>query len=163
MVSLPYYQDSSLFSFEWYHNLSMHKSTQATAGSPSRTTRGKHMAGTGRLEGPTACRRPTRPMKSRPVWIPDQQDTRQSLGESSESCLGMVREIFWCSSAAAACNCLSFIVELWILHVAFSSRTKPRTLQLLNFPWSPAKFHKASRNVLSFSTVFWKLTRFYDN
>ncbi len=26
------------------------------------------MAGTGRLEGSTACRRPARPRKSRPVW-----------------------------------------------------------------------------------------------
>ncbi len=116
MISLPSYQDSSLFSFEWYHNISMHKNTQATAGSPGRPSLGKHMAGTGRLEGSTACRRPTRPMKIRPVWIPDLQDTRQSLGESlvdfrqftswtfaigecpigeiSESRLGMLRGIF---------------------------------------------------------------------
>ena len=94
MISLPSYQDSSLFSFEWYHNISMHKNTQATAGSPDRASRGKYMAGTGTLEGSTVCRRPTRPMKSRPVWIPDPQDTRQSLGEISESRLGMLRGIF---------------------------------------------------------------------
>ncbi len=94
MISLPSYQDSSLFSFEWHHNISMHKSTQTTAGSPGRRSRRKHMAGTGRLEGPTACRKPTRPLKSRPVWISDPAGTRQSLGESSESGLGMVREIF---------------------------------------------------------------------
>ena len=82
MISLPSYQDSSLFSFKWYHNISMHKSTQATAGSPDRASRGKHMVGTGTLEGSRACRRPTRPMKSRPVWISDPQGTRQSLGES---------------------------------------------------------------------------------
>ena len=82
MISLPSYQDSSLFSFEWHHNISMHKNTQATAGRRGRPSRGKHMVGTGRLEGSTVCRRPTRPMKSSPVWIRDPQDTRQSLGES---------------------------------------------------------------------------------
>jgi hypothetical protein len=29
------------------------------------------MAGTGTLEGSTACRRPAGPLKSRPVWISD--------------------------------------------------------------------------------------------
>ncbi len=91
MISLPSYQDSSPFSYDCYHNISMHKSTLATTGRPGR---GKHMAGTGRLEGFTACRRPTRSMKSRPVWIPSPEDTSQSLGEISESRLDMLREIF---------------------------------------------------------------------
>jgi hypothetical protein len=44
-----------------------------------RPGRGKHMAGTGRLEGSTACRRPARPMKSRPVWTSDGHNTVMCL------------------------------------------------------------------------------------
>jgi hypothetical protein len=38
MISLSSYEDTLLFSFKWYHNISMKKTTQATAGRPTKMT-----------------------------------------------------------------------------------------------------------------------------
>jgi hypothetical protein len=39
MISLSSYQETLLFSFKWYHNISMKKTTQATADRPGRPTK----------------------------------------------------------------------------------------------------------------------------